>query len=379
MSDRNRSDYKIPAAKIFFPDEDIENLSAQIREILKTGRLTLGSHGKAFENQFSKYVGVKHGIAVNSGTASLEIILRCLNISGSSVVIPTNTFAATAFAAIHAGGDIILTDVGNDLCLNPDDLNERLRKDTKAVILVHIGGNVTSRIEDIMKVCEDNNVVLIEDAAHAHGSSFKGKMAGGFGIAGSMSFYPTKVITSAEGGIILTDDDEIDTRAMVFRDQGKAGFLGNVHTELGYNWRMSEIHAAVGISQLNRLDEFIEKRQAIAKIYDDGLKGINSINSIHVPEEVCSNYYKYIALLDEGIDRKTLKQTLKEKYNVGLSGEVYELPLHLQPIFKKICGHKEGDFPRAEDLCKRHVCLPVFPTLTSNEAEYVVDSIKGVI
>jgi dTDP-4-amino-4,6-dideoxygalactose transaminase len=204
-------------------------------------------------------------------------------------------------------------------------------------------------------------------------------MAGSFGTASAMSFYPTKVITSGEGGIIFTDNPEMHKRALVFRDQGKAGFLGNVHTELGYNWRMSEIHAAIGLSQFDRLEQFIGDRRAAAKVYDGKIGGISGMKRCEIPDNSTSNYYKYIAFLDTSIDRKTFKTKLKEKHSVSLSGEVYELPLHLQPIFKKIYGYKEGDFPIAEDLCKRHVCLPVYPGMTSEDAEYVVESIEDVI
>ena len=220
--------------------------------------------------------------------------------------------------------------------------------------------------------------MLIEDAAHAHGSTLRGKKAGSFGIASAFSFYPTKVITSGEGGMILTDNEDLMKKALVLRDQGKAGFLGNVHTEIGYNWRLSEIHAAIGLSQFNRLEEFITNRRAIAKIFDEGLKDIGGMRALSIPEAVRSNYYKYIAFLEEDIVRSDFKKKLKEKHNVSLSGEVYELPLHLQPIFKKMYGHKEGDFKQAEDLCKRHICLPVFPTMTKEDGKYVLDSIKEV-
>jgi dTDP-4-amino-4,6-dideoxygalactose transaminase len=262
--------------------------------------------------------------------------------------------------------------------LDVDDISEKIDKDTKGVIVVHIGGIVTPRIEEIKKLCDDNNLFLLEDAAHAHGSSLHGKKAGTFGPTASFSFYPTKVMTSGEGGMIVTDDPDVQKKAVIYRDQGKSGFLGNVHVELGYNWRMSELHAVLGLSQLRRLDEFIERRRRMAKIYDERLKDIDGIKGLAMPDGVKSNYYKYIALLDKGIDRGAIKKELKEKYGVSLSGEVYELPCHLQPVFKDL-GYKEGDFPVAEDICKRHVCLPVFATMTEDQANYVVDSLKEVL
>lgn len=374
---------KIPAAKIYFPEEERKDLLKQVDEILESGQLTLGKYTREFEERFAAYVGTKYAVAVNSGTSALEIPLRALDVKGHSVIVPTNTFFATPASVVHAGGEVIFSDVTENLCIDPESVKENIKKDTKGVIVVHIGGVVPPQIKEIQEICEDHNLFLIEDAAHAHGSTLDGKMAGGFGDAAAFSFYPTKVMTSGEGGMITTDDKKIYERALVFRDQGKAGFFGNVHTEMGYNWRLSEIHAAVGLSQFARLEAFIADRRKIAKIYDEELngRGGGGVTPIKIPPEVKSNYYKYVVMLDEGIEieRSELKRELKEKYEVGLSGEVYELPCHLQPIFKDLYGFTEGVFPVAEDVCKRQVCLPVFATMTEEQAKYVINSLKEVI
>lgn len=369
----------IPAAKIWFPEEDRKQILQHIDEILKSGRLTLGNYGREIEEKIATYIGTKYAIAVNSGTSALEIILRCLDVEGHSVIVPTNTFFATPAAVIHAGGRVIFADITESLCIHPESVKENIKKDTKGIIVVHIGGAVAPEIGEIKEICKKHNLFLIEDAAHAHGSTLNGKKAGTFGDAAAFSFYPTKVITSAEGGMIITNSEDIYKRALVFRDQGKAGFYGNVHTEMGYNWRMSEIHAAIGLSQLARLDEFIEARRRIAKIYDEELGEIGGIKPLKILSNGSSNYYKYVALLDKGIDRVAFKKELKERHNVSLSGEVYELPCHLQPIFKKLYGFKGGEFPKAEDLCERHICLPIFPTMTGEEAKYVVEALQEVI
>ena len=369
----------VPAAKIFFPDEDRKNILKNIDEVLNTGQLTLGKYGNEFEHKFAEYIGKKYAVAVNSGTSAIEIPLRAFDIKGSSVIVPTNTFIATPAAVMHAEGRVIFADATENLCIDPESVNESIQKDTKGVIVVHIGGVIPPQIREIREICDDHNLFLIEDAAHALGSTLDGEQAGTFGNAASFSFYPTKVITSAEGGMIITDNEKIYERSLVFRDQGKAGFFGNVHTELGYNWRMSEVHAIIGLSQFLRLDEFISGRQKVAEIYDDGLKSINKINPIGIPSNAHSNYYKYCALLNEEVNRDSLKKELKENYKIGLSGEVYELPCHLQPIFKEMLGFKGGEFPVAEDLCKRHVCLPVFATMTEDQARYVICSIKEVL
>jgi dTDP-4-amino-4,6-dideoxygalactose transaminase len=215
----------------------------------------------------------------------------------------------------------------------------------------------------------------VEDAAHAHGSTLQGTPAGSFGLAASFSFYPTKVITSGEGGMIVTDDDHIDAEARIYRDQGKAGFTSNFHTLLGSNWRMSEPHAVIGRAQLKRLPEFIAARRRIAAIYDRALPRLG-VRPLSEPQAVRSNYYKYIAMPPAGVDRAALKKVLRETYDVGLSGEVYEAPCHLQPVFGPLAA---GTLPIAEELCARHICLPVSAVMTDGDAEYVVESLGKVL
>jgi dTDP-4-amino-4,6-dideoxygalactose transaminase len=378
---------KVPPVKIHFPEQDRIHFPEQDRKeilekidgIMQSGRLTLGEYTKKFEEDFARYSGCKYAVAVNSGTSALEIILRSLDVKGSSVIVPTNTFLATAFSVIHAGADVIFTDCGEDLNLDPAKVKEAIKPDTKGVVVVHIGGNIPESMGELQELCEEKDLFLVEDAAHAHGSTKGGKKAGTFGSGGSFSFYPTKVITSGEGGMITTDSEELYNRALIFRDKGKAGFTANVHTELGYNWRMSEPNAVMGMYQFARLDEFIKTRQKIAQIYDESLADVDKITTLKLPDDLSSNYYKYIAVLNKGLDRKEVKQALREKHEVFFGGEVYELPCHLQPVFKELYNLSEGMFPVAEDLCARHVCLPMFATMTEEEANHVVESIKEVL
>jgi len=163
-------------------------------------------------------------------------------------------------------------------------------------------------------------------------------------------------MTSAEGGMVVTDNQKIYQESLIYRDQGKKDNLNNLHIRLGYNWRMSELHAIVGRIHLKRLKENIKKRKEIARIYDEGIKRICGVKPLALPRDLSYNYYKYIVMLDRGIDRDKLKQKLKDNFNVNLSSEVFTLPCHLQPIFKG--EFKEHVFPVAEDICKRHICLP---------------------
>jgi dTDP-4-amino-4,6-dideoxygalactose transaminase len=161
---------------------------------------------------------------------------------------------------------------------------------------------------------------------------------------------------------------------LIYRDQGKADFLTNAHTRLGYNWRMSEPHAIIGHTQLSHLEEFVAARNRIARIYDEGLREIPGLTSLSLPSASRSNYYKYIALLESSTDRSALKKLLREEYGVGLSGEVYEIPCHVQPVF---ADYGDGEFPIAVDICRRHICLPVYATMTEDEARYVLDSLRA--
>jgi perosamine synthetase len=368
---------KIPPAKIYFSEEDRRAILQQIDEALVSGQLTLGKHVKAFEECFAQKIGARYAVAVNSGTSSLEIPLRILGVQDKTVLVPTNTFFATPAAVIHAGGKPRFVDADPaTFAITLEAIKSRLTEDTAGVIVVHIAGIVSPEMPAIRNFCSDRGLFLLEDAAHAHGSSLNDQAAGTFGDAASFSFYPTKVMTSAEGGMIVTNSRRIYEEAVIYRDQGKADFLTNAHTRLGYNWRMSEPHAIIGHSQLSRLEEFIVARNRIAQIYDEGLRDISGLTAVSPPPASRSNYYKYIALLDASRDRAVLKKLLREEYGVGLSGEVYEAPCHVQPVF---ADYADSEFPIANDICRRHICLPVYATMTEDEAHYVLDSLGAAL
>jgi perosamine synthetase len=367
---------RVPPAQIYIPEEDRRWILDRIDDCLKTGQLTLGRLGRELEEGFASYVGAKHAVAVNSGTSALEIPLRALEIEGREVIVPANTFFATAAAVVAAGGRPRFVDCDPaTMALDPEALAAAIGPETAGVIIVHIGGLITPAIEQIADLCHASGVWLVEDAAHAHGSSHGKVMAGNFGIAAAFSFYPTKVMTSGEGGIIVTNDDRIAEEARIYRDQGKAGFLTNLHTRLGYNWRLSEPHAAIGVSQLRRLPEFIDHRVSVAERYDKALTSTD-LAPLVVPSGSRCNYYKYIAYLPDGVERDKFKQLMRDDYGVGLSGEVYETPLHLQPVFRPWAT---GSLPGAEHACARHVCLPISAALTDEQVEIVIDSLAAAV
>lgn len=375
---------KVPILRIPFTDDNISFIQTAIGEVLGSGQIAMGRYVEEFERRFAEFVGTKYAIGVNSGTSALEICLRAIDVRDSSVIVPTNTFMATTTSVIHAGGRAIFTDVlRNDLCMDPEDLKEKIQKNTKAVMLVHIGGIISSQLRAIQEICEDNDLFLIEDAAHAHGSTIDGKKAGTLGIAGAFSFYPTKVLTCGEGGMITTDDERIYRAALMLRDHGKPDHRFNKHTEFGYNWRLSEIHAVIGVEQMNKIDWILSERRRVAEIYDGKLRNVDGIELIKMPAKVTSSYYKYIVYLNEGLDRDYVKNKIKNEYGIELTGEVYADPCHSQPVFEKYPGmmlnEETDEFPVAEYVCNRHICLPLYPGLTEAEVNYVVESLKSVV
>jgi len=370
----------IPPIKLYFPLEDIEQIKSDVEKILLSGMLTLHAYTKNFEDNFASLCKVQYAVAVNSGTAALEIALRSLGVKeGVEVLVPTNTFTATAASVYHSGGKPVLTDVDPEyLSMDVENLQLYITSKTRGVIVVHIGGLLCPEIKAIKEICEDQHLFLIEDAAHAHGSTMNRQWAGSFGDAGCFSFYPTKVITTGEGGMIITNKTELVEKSRTLRDQGKKSFHDSSVIELGSNWRMNEVSAAIGLTQLKRLAEIIKKRNETAKYYDQQLKGLNGIRPQRTPPGTLKNYYKYVAFLDRGIERDSFKQKLRDR-GVRCSGEVYWPPLHLQPVYRKILNTRLGDFPEAEDACRRMVCLPLYTQMTMEEAKYVVNNIAEVL
>ena len=366
---------RIPPFKYYFPERSIRNIANKVERLLQSGDfLTQGKYSEEFERKFASYIGVKHAIAVSNGTAALEIIFQILDVKGSKVLIPTNTFAATAYGVIRAGGRPVFVDIDKDLNFSLSDISRKLDDQVRAVVPVHIGGLISPRLLELLNMAEEKGIHVVEDAAHAHGSELNGRKAGTFGIANAFSFFSTKVMTTGEGGMITTNDDEIAEKAKILRNQGK--IKGNLIGMMGYNWRMTELQAIIGLEQLELLPEIIEKRRRVAKTYDELLEGVRPLEMLKIPDNVRSNYYKYIVFLPRGCNPEVLKAYLREKFGVILAGYVYEVPLHRQPVFKEYVNDSDS-YPMADDLCYRHIALPIYPRMTEEEIHYVVDSLKA--
>jgi len=375
------TEIRVPLLRLSYTPEEIASIKEEIGKVLSSGYLTMGDRVREFERRFADFCGTRFALGTNSGTSVLEIALRANNVEGGTVIMPSNTYMATPLAAVKAGANVIFTDCErNTLQMDPDDLQLKIRDDTRAVVLVHIGGIISGRLDEIRQICDKQGLPLIEDAAHAHGAEFNGKRAGSLGLAGGFSFYPTKVLTTAEGGMLTTNDVALYEKGVILREHGKADHALNVHTEIGDNWRYSELHAVLGLQQMDKADAILAERRRLAARYDALLKDVEELTLPEIPACVRSAYYKYIVFLPEAVDRAELKKRMQDNYGVMLTGEVYSDPCHSQPVFQKYPAKLANDphdvFPNTDYVCARHICLPLYPGLEDEEVRYVVASLK---
>lgn len=360
-----------------FPDDSLNEIMNDIRLVLTSGRLTDGPFVQQFEKQFAQYNHTKYAVAVNSGTAALDVALRHYKLKGREVVVPTNTFISTPNAVIFAGGKPVFADMNEStLGVDVEDLKRKVTSKTAGVIVVHIAGLVCPQIEDLKEFCEERGLFLLEDAAHAHGAMKGERKAGTFGDAGCFSFYPTKVMTSGEGGMIITDNSELAEEARCLRTCGQNAERQAVM--LGHNWRLSEIAAVVGKHQLEHLEEFIAKRNQVAKWYEEVLADVKGVSLFKVPPNFRHSYYKYPVKLAEGIDRLKLAASLKDKYDIE-TGHVYYPPCHLQPYYLQAFGTRMGDLPTSERVLKQVMCLPMHAAVTEENVHYIRDALASSI
>lgn len=374
----------IPLLRLGYTSEEIEEIKREIGKVLESGYLTMADRVHEFERLFAEFCATRYALGTNSGTSALEIALRTIDVARGTVVMPSNTYMATPLAAIKAGARVIFTECEKaNLQMDIEDLSRKIQDDTSAVILVHIGGIISPHIDAIRRICSARDIPLVEDAAHAHGAMFNGNKAGQFGIAAAFSFYPTKVLTTAEGGMLVTNDEGLYKKGVVLREHGKADHNYNIHTEIGDNWRFSELHAVLGLQQMKKADFILTERRRLAKLYDSLCGSVGWIKPVAIPKAVESSYYKYICFLPEDLDRAWLKERLAHRFGVHLPGEVYSDPCHSQPVFGKypelIANDEDDVFPVTDYVCQHHICLPLYPGLQDEEVEYVVEALKKVV
>ena len=351
-----------------------EEEAAAVRVVILSGMMASGDVVHTFEHQFAEFSGAKHGVATTNGTTALHAALLAADVRpGDEVIVPAFTFFASASCVSMCGAVPVFADVLPDTFnIDPHSVEQKITDKTKAVIGVHLFGQCCDATS-LVQICKKHNLVLIEDSAQAHGAKWDGKTSGSLGDLACFSFYPTKNMTTGEGGMILTSDQETANRASIICNHGQSEKY--LHTMIGYNYRMTNVHAAIGIEQLKRLPGFTELRQRNAKILSESITA-KGITVPFVSPEAEHVYHQYVIRIEDDfpMTREELMKYLTEK---GIGNAVhYPIPLHKQPVFVKT--NTDLNFPVAEDCAKRVLSLPVHPSVTVEECQYIAKIINEI-
>ena len=361
----------IPLSKPDITEAEI----SEVVEVLQSGVLSIGPKIIEFEKMFCEYFGKKHAIAVNSGTSALHLLIRAFDIKdGDEVITTPYSFIASSNCILFERAKPVFVDIDEKTYnIDIDKIEAAITPKTKAILPVDVFGQPVD-MDAINDIARKHNLVVIEDACEAIGSEINGKKAGTQGDAGVFAFYPNKQITTAEGGVIVTDNDEVAELCRSMRSQGRAVTgLWLYHERLGYNFRLSELHAALGIVQMKRLDEIIEKRAHVAQTYMNYLKNIQGITLPYISPQVTKmSWFVLVIKLDENIEREQFINFLLEN---GVSAKPYFTPIHLQPFYREM-GYKEGNYPVTEKVGAKTVALPFYNTLTEEEIRYIAEVVN---
>lgn len=386
-----KSDYKIREKFLVFGQPDIrEEEINEVVETLKSKWIGAGPRVKIFEEEFAKYVEAKKAIAVNSCTAALDLSLIVSGIKqGDEIITTPMTFSASANVICHMGAKPVFVDVDYDtMNISPENIEKAITKKTKAIIPVHMAG-YPCEMDKIMEIAKKHNLVIVEDSAHAVGSIYKGKKIGSLGPLSCFSFYPNKNITTIEGGIVTTQDEELAEKIRMLSNHGLSHdswkrfsdklVEGYDTIEPGFNYRMSDVQAALGIHHLRRYEEEnLKKREKIAKKYDKAFSDL-PIETPKMPKgNSRSSRYLYIIRLNLeklNLDRSKFRQ---EMYSRNIGTGIHYTALHLHTLYREKYGYKKGDFPIAEDIGNKTVSIPLSSALTEYDVEDVINAIRDV-
>jgi perosamine synthetase len=359
----------IPIAKPIIGNEEIE----AVGNVLRSGMLAQGERVKRFEEEFSEYLGVKNSIAVSNGTTALDLALKGLDLQpGDEVISPAFTFIATANCALYQGSKPVFADVdAKTFNIDPEDLLIKITSKTRAVIGVHLYGQPFD-LKAVRQICEDHNLALVEDCAQAHGAEFDKKKVGSFAI-GCFSFYPTKNMTTGEGGMITTNDDNLAARLRLLRSHGDTGKYN--HSILGYNYRMTNLQAALGIEQLKKLEDFTAKRISNAERLNQLIK-IKGLTTPYKGNNVRHVYHQYVVRVEEGFaaSREKLMEYLQAN-SVGTAVH-YPKAVYEHPLYQRL-GYDKVKCAVSEELSRRVMSLPVHPSLSLEDIEYIAETVNN--
>jgi len=417
-----------------------------VAEVVRSGRLALGPKTEEFEKRIADYVGVKHAIAVSSGTAALHLIVMALGIGPgvsargimkdlphgiretktfhgvksiprAEVLVPSFTFASSVNVILFEGATPVFVDIEPDTYnldpkdLDPKDLERKITPQTKAIMAVDVFGH-PAEWDEIVRIAEQHNLKVIDDSCEALGAEYLShksrvespesqiespeskvqspkseeqentardgwKKLGRFGDAAAFAFYPNKQMTTGEGGVVVTNDTEIAQICRSLRNQGRGEMSAWLeHERLGYNYRMTEMSAALGVSQLNRIDEILAKRAHVAAMYTERLSGLEGVHPPVVRPHVRMSWFVYVVTLSEGLDRDVVMREMAKK---GIPTRGYFSPMHLQPYIRDMLGTHEGMLPITESVAKRTIALPFHNNLREDEIDYVVENLAVIV
>ena len=374
----------LPYGRQQLDEQDI----AAVVQVLQSDWLTTGPKVAEFEEEFAHQTGAKEAVAVSNGTAALHAAVDAAGIGpGDEVIVPAMTFAATANCVVFQGGTPIFADVDPDtLLMDPAQLESKIGPRTKAVIAVDYAGQPCD-YDGIESLAQDHGLIIIDDACHALGGSYRGRNVGTLAHLNAFSFHPVKHITTAEGGMVTTDQTDWARRMRQFRSHGvnndhrqreKEGSWFYEMSQLGYNYRISDMQCALGLSQLAKLPQWVEKRRHIAHRYDQAFATFPGVRPLAVRPEVQHAYHLYVVRVDKntlGVDRGQVFRALRTE---GIGANVHYIPVHLHPFYQDRFGTKPGDCPVAEAAYEEILSLPLFPAMTEQDIDDVITAVCKV-
>ena len=371
----------IPEIPLSRPDVDESDVEAVTR-VLRTPELSLGPTGPKFEAALAHYIGARHAVAVSSGTSGLHLGVIALGLKpGDEVVTTPFSFVASTNCLLYERVTPVFADIDAETWdIDPAAADAAVTGKTRAILPVHVFGR-PCRIVEMAALARRRGLAVIEDSCESLGSTIAGKHTGTFGALGVFAFYPNKQMTTGEGGMLVTDDDRVATLCRSLRNQGRsdgAGWLD--HPRLGFNYRLSDVQGALGLSQLRRIESFIERRQVVESAYREALAGIPGIVLPAQPragERV--SWFVYVIRLADDLGREDRDAVLAHLRSRGVACRNYFVPIHLQPYMREGFGFREGMFPVTERVAERTIALPFYGRLTGSEVERVAETLREAV
>ena len=371
------SEERVPLSN---PDISKADIAAVVK-VLKSPRLSLGPRLVEFEKAFARYMGMKHAVAVNSGTSALHLVVRALGLGpGHEMITSPFTFVATSNCALFEGATPVFVDIDEDTWnMDVTQIEAAITRQTRLLMPVHIFGRPMP-MDAVMKIGRRHKLPVVEDACEALGATYKGRKAGTFGVASTFAFYPNKQMTTGEGGMLVTDDDRIAMLAKSMRNQGRdpqAGWLA--HARLGYNYRLADINCALGLTQLARIETFIAARQRVAGRY---IRKLSEVEELVMPapyREGRISWFVFVVRLADRFTSEDRDAVMAHLSARGIGTNNYFSPVHLQKFYREQFGFKPGDFPVTEKIAARTIALPFYNRLSAKDQDLAIETLKSAI